>query len=61
MDPRISNPPVEPPTRSENPIPAAEMIPPNTAARIGSCVTCTSGMIEINQVVLTTEMQLSTI
>ncbi|MNN57140.1 hypothetical protein D3C81_1721080 [compost metagenome] len=60
IEPRISNPPVEPPTRSEAPIPPAEMMPPNTAPSRGSLVTCITGMIAINQVVLTTDMQLRT-
>ncbi|MNL55814.1 hypothetical protein D3C87_1792540 [compost metagenome] len=58
MEPRISNPPEEPPARREKPTPPAMMTPPKILARIGSLVSLISGITVRNQVVATTDSRL---
>ncbi|MNE97430.1 hypothetical protein D3C80_1957780 [compost metagenome] len=58
MEPRISNPPEDPPARSENPTPLAMMTPPKILASIGSLVSLMTGMTVRNQVVATTDSML---
>ena len=58
MEPIISKPPDEPPTRREIPIPIPTKVPPNTADNKGSGDTGLIGIMEINDDVAITLIKL---
>ncbi|MNW59572.1 hypothetical protein D3C74_374960 [compost metagenome] len=55
MDPTMSSPPVEPPTRKETPVPIPISTPPNTELSKGSVATAKTGRSAMNQEVAATE------